>query len=389
MVSLPHSPLSVVPVKDTKRVKVDQVAIGSCTNGTYEDLAKVAQILKGEKVHPDVELVIAPATRQALQTLSERGQLVDLLNAGCRLGECTCGFCIGSGQVPATGAVSVRTSSRNYPGRCGSQDAQVYLVSPETAAATALRGELTDPTQLGKTQTRLRLPQKYPIDDSMIIKPTKSRAEVELVRGPNIVSPSENRALPASMNCEVALKLSDNISTDDILPAGPYLKYRSNLKEYANYTFSLIDPRFPARARENLEREVHNLIVAGSSYGQGSSREHAAMCPMLLGVRVIVAKSFERIHLSNLVNHGIVPLVFLDQRAYDQISVDDYLELPWIARELRKSKTISLRNPDKNNEFKVSHSLTRRQIDIVLAGGLRNYIASRNKEMLRKDNEKS
>ena len=374
MVALPHSPHKVVPVREARGVGVDQVAVGSCTNGSFEDLAKVALILRGNRVRPEVDMLVAPATRQALRALMDKNHLEDLLAAGCRVAEAACGFCIGHGMAPATKSVSVRTTSRNYRGRCGTLDAQVYLVSPETAAATALTGELTDPRDLGRKPVLVRAPKKFNLDDSLVIDPGRpAKKDLELPRGPNIVPPPDYAALPASLNCEVMLKLGDDISTDDILPAGNLLKYRSNVDMYAKYTFAGIAPDFAAHARANLNREIASIIVAGKGYGQGSSREHAAMCPRAIGVRVVIAKSFERIHLTNLVNHGIVPLTFLDQRTYDQIEQQDYLELPWVARELRKSKTISLRNPDRAVEIKVSHPLTRRQINIVLAGGLHNY----------------
>ena len=380
MVALPHSPHKVVPVREAAGVEVQQVAVGSCTNGGFEDLAKVALTIKGERIHPGLDMVVVPATRQILRALIDRNYLTDLLDAGCRVPESTCGFCIGHGQAPGHGWVSVRTSSRNYQGRCGTIDSSVYLVSPETAAATALRGELTDPRDLGRARPRVRPPKKFKLDDSMIVAPPRSaRPDLELQRGPNIVPPPDNAPLPASLSCEAVLKLGDQVSTDDILPAGRWLKYRSNVEEYANHTFAGIDPGFVERSRENLQCEMVNLIVAGYGYGQGSSREHAAMCPMVLGVRVIIAKGFERIHLTNLINHGIVPLTFLDQRAYEQIDQEDCLDLPWIARELAKSNTITVRNPDRGFEFKVSHAMTRRQIEILLAGGLHNYVAERSK----------
>ncbi|HOX42289.1 MAG TPA: aconitate hydratase [Myxococcota bacterium] len=375
MVALPSSPLKVTTVREAAGVSVQQVAIGSCTNGSYEDLARVAAILGGRRVSPEVSVVVAPASRQALRTLLEQRQLAPLLDAGCRLTESTCGFCIGHGQAPGTGWVSVRTSSRNYPGRCGTAGAQVYLVSPETAAATALRGVLTDPRDLKLRAPAPRAVRRYPVDDGLLLPPPRRVRLGELPRGPNIVDPPRQKPLPASLHVEVSLKLGDHVSTDEILPAGRWLKYRSNVQEYAKHTFEGIDPTFVQRARENAAREICNLIVAGNHYGEGSSREHAAMCPALLGVRVILAKSFERIHLGNLINHGVVPLTFLDQRTYEALTLDDYFEMPWIAAELKKSETITLRNPDRGIEFKVRHGLSRRQIEILLAGGLANHAA--------------
>ncbi|MBN2496685.1 MAG: aconitate hydratase [Deltaproteobacteria bacterium] len=375
MVALPPSPLKAVPVRDVAGLDVQQVAVGSCTNGGFYDIARLAMVVRKRKIHPELSAVVAPASRQVFQALLTKGYLADLSAAGFRLAESVCGFCIGHGHAPASGSVSVRTSNRNFIGRCGTRDARVYLVSPETAAATALTGKLTDPRDLRRPAPRVREPARYPIDDTSILPPTRKRKPVELHRGPNIVDPPVNEPLPASIQAEVVLKVGDGISTDEILPAGRWLKYRSNVQRYARHAFADIAPGFAERALENLEHETFTVIVAGEGYGQGSSREHAAMCVRLLGVRVILAKSFERIHLTNLINHGIVPLRFLDQRTYDRIQQDDYLELPWIARELRKSETVSLRNPDTSVEYKVKHGLTRRQIKILLAGGLGNYIS--------------
>jgi aconitate hydratase len=374
MVALPHSPDKVVPVREVSGLKVDQVAVGSCTNGHYEDLAKVAMILKRGRVHPELGMVIAPGSRQVARLLLERGTLKAFYDAGARVVESTCGFCIGNGQTPGTGWVSVRTNNRNYRGRCGTRDAKVYLTSPETAAATALRGVLTDPRDLRKPAPRYTVPRKYPVDDNLILMPPK-KGKPEIVRGPNIVDPPVPTPLPADLTGMITLKLGDDVTTDDILPAGRWLKYRSNVEAYSQYTFAGVDPDFARRAAENRDDRLTNIVVAGEGYGGGSSREHAAMCPMALGVRVVIAKSFERIHRTNLINHGIVPLVFLDLRDYKLIQQDDDVELPWIASELKRSELVTIRSQDRNYELKVMHGLLRRQIDILLAGGLLNYVA--------------
>ena len=376
MVALPHSPEKVVPVREAGGIAVQQVAVGSCTNGAYHDLAKVALILRQGRVHPDLSMIVAPATRQVLRTLMERGYLKDIISAGARVAESVCGFCIGNGQAPGSGSVSVRTSSRNYQGRCGTPDADVYLVSPETAAATALRGVLTDPRDLKRPAPRPKVPRRFPIDDSMIIAPPK-KGRIEVMRGPNIVDPPTNKKLVPHLRGQLVLKLGDGITTDDILPAGRWLKYRSNVPEYSRHTFRLIDPKFVARAEKNKRESLANIIVAGRGYGEGSSREHAAMCPRYLDVRVIIAKSFERIHVSNLINHGIVPLQFMDSKSYERLQQGDDLELPWIMNELKRSSLVSVRSPEKGYEFKVKHGLSRRQVDILFEGGLLNYVASR------------
>jgi aconitate hydratase len=376
MVALPHSPDKVVPVREAGGIEVQQVAVGSCTNGAFHDVGKVALILRRGRVHPNVDMIVAPGTRQVLRTLMERGYLKDIVGAGARVTESVCGFCIGNGQAPGHGWVSVRTSSRNYQGRCGTRDAGVYLVSPETAAATALRGVLTDPRDLKRPAPRLTVPRRFPIDDSMVIAPPK-QGKVEVVRGPNIVDPSPNQRLEPHLLGQLVLKLGDNISTDDILPAGRWLKYRSNVPAYSQHTFQGIDPRFVARAEKNKKSAIANIIVAGDGYGAGSSREHAAMCPRYLGVLVIIAKSFERIHASNLINHGIVPLQFMDSRSYGRIQPDDDLEFPWIVTELKRSSLVTVRSPEKGYELKVKHGLSRRQVEILIEGGLLNYVASR------------
>jgi aconitate hydratase len=376
MVALPHSPDRVVAVREAGGIAVQQVAVGSCTNGAFHDMARVALILRQGSVHPDVSMFVAPGTRQVLRTLMERGYLKDIVGAGARIGESVCGFCIGNGQAPGHGWVSVRTSSRNYQGRCGTQDAEVYLVSPETAAATALRGVLTDPRDLKRPAPRPNVPRRFPVDDSMILAPPK-KGRVGIVRGPNIVDPPTNKRLTPHLMGQLVLKLSDGISTDHILPAGRWLKYRSNVQEYSRHTFQGIDPQFVARAERNKKSAIANVVVAGEGYGEGSSREHAAMCPRYLGVRVIIAKSFERIHVSNLIHHGIVPLQFIDSESYGRVQQGDDLEFPWIINELKRSSLVTVRSPEKGYEFKVKHGLSRRQVDILIEGGLLNYVASR------------
>jgi aconitate hydratase len=376
MAARPHSPDKVVPVREVAGVEVQQVAVGSCTNGAFHDMAKLALILRRGSVHPDVSMIVAPGTRQVLRTLMERGYLKDIVGAGARIAESVCGFCIGNGHAPGHGWVSVRTSSRNYPGRCGTKDAEVYLVSPETAAATALRGVITDPRDLKQPAPRPKVPRRFPIDDSLILAPSK-KGGVQIVRGPNIVDPPTNKKLAPHLRGQLVLKLGDGISTDHILPAGRWLKYRSNVPEYSRYTFRGIDPQFVARAERNRDSGLANIVVAGEGYGEGSSREHAAMCPRHLGVKVVIAKSFERIHVSNLINHGIVPLQFMDTESYGRLQQGDDLELPWIVTELRRSSLISVRSPEKGYEFKVKHGLSRRQVDILIQGGLLNYVASR------------
>ncbi|RME19632.1 MAG: aconitate hydratase [Deltaproteobacteria bacterium] len=375
MVALPPSPLKSVPLAQVQGTVVQQVAVGSCTNGSFEDIAQVAAMLKGKRVAEGLELVVTPASRQVMQALWQRGHLQALIDAGARIAEPACGFCIGQGFAPASGTVSVRTVNRNYEGRCGTKDAQVYLVSPATAAATALKGVLTDPRTLRRQPPRISLPKKFPADDRLIARHEHAgRKKIEIVRGPNIVDPPPPEPLPDFIKGVVTLKVGDNITTDHILPAGPYLKFRSNVQEYAWHTFKNIDRRFVHRAKEVQKRGLANFIVAGLDYGAGSSREHAAMCPRHLGVRVILAKGYARLHMANLIHHGIVPLTFIDPRDYDRIRQEDELEVPWLVAELRRSSLVTVRSPNRGYELRLKHSLSRRQVDILLSGSLLDYV---------------
>ncbi len=308
MVAMPHSPDNIGTVASLKGQKVHQVCIGSCTNSSLRDLVAVADMLKGRHVHPDVELVIAPGSRQVEMEAAQRGLLGTFLMAGARVGESACGFCIGSGHAPGTGEVSVRSNNRNFKGRSGTADAQVYLASPETCVACALTGEFTDPRTLGLNAGTFEMPKAFAVDDSMVIVPPADGSKVEVARGPNIGEPPKTESLPDQFAKTVLLKVGDKITTDHIMPAGQYLKYRSNIPKYAEVVFIGVDANFAQRAKES----GGGFVVAGDSYGQGSSREHAAICPSFLGVKAVMAKAIERIHKANLVNFGILPLIFLE-----------------------------------------------------------------------------
>ena len=315
----PHSPDNIGTVKSMKRIAVDQVCLGSCTNSSYKDLVTVAKILKGKVVHPDVSFILAPGSRQVLENLARDGYLADLIASGARIMENACGFCIGNSQSPQSGAVSLRTSNRNFLGRSGTMDADVYLVSPETAAAALITGKFTDPRDLKIPYPKVKMPEKFLIDDSMIIWPDKKKAAGEIYRGPNIGAPPKNSALPEIIQAQVTIKVGDKITTDHIIPAGARMKYRSNIPKYSEFVFENIDADFAKRAYKIKKAGKQNIILAGLSYGQGSSREHAALCPMYLGVRAVIAKSFERIHAANLINFGILPLTFVNESDYDNI----------------------------------------------------------------------
>jgi aconitate hydratase len=374
LVALPHSPDHICPVRDVGEIDVHQVCIGSCTNSSYKDLVTVARILKGRIVHPGVSFIIAPGSRQVLEQLAGDGYLTDLIQSGARLMESACGFCIGNGQSPPSGGVSLRTSNRNFLGRSGTVDAQVYLVSPETAAAAVITGRLTDPRDLGMDYPDILMPARFYIDDRLIIKPvdTSEPSSIEIYRGPNMGTPPKNEPFPNNIEGIVSIKVGDKVTTDDIIPAGSRMKYRSNIAKYSKYMFATLDHHFHKRAKVIQDRGKHNIIVAGYSYGQGSSREHAAICPMFLGVKVVMTKSFERIHTANLINFGIIPLTFKNEEDYDRISENDVLEIFRIREIIRKGEKIIVTNISTGMSFEVQYHLSERQKNILLAGGAIN-----------------
>ncbi len=368
----PHSPDNIGTVKSMKKIAVDQVCLGSCTNSSYKDLVTVAKILKGKVVHPDVSFILAPGSRQVLENLTSSGYLACLISSGARIMENACGFCIGNSQSPGSGAVSLRTSNRNFLGRSGTADADVYLVSPETAAAALITGKFTDPRDLKIPYPKVKMPEKFLIDDSMIIWPHKKNTGTEIYRGPNIVSVPKNSALPEIIQAQVTIKVGDKITTDHILPAGARMKYRSNIPKYSEFVFGNIDAGFATRARKIKESGKENIIIAGLSYGQGSSREHAALCPMFLGVRAVMAKSLERIHAANLVNFGILPLTFKVEGDYDKINQGDDLEIAEARKIITAGGDILVQNKTKGISFGVSCAFSARQRQILLAGGALN-----------------
>jgi aconitate hydratase len=365
----PHSPDNVASVNDIGPIKVNQVAIGSCTNSSYMDMIKVAHILKGKTVHPDVSLVIAPGSKQVLTMLAKEGALADMVAAGARILESACGPCIGMGQAPATDAVSLRTFNRNFEGRSGTKSAKVYLVSPETAAASALTGVLTDPRTLGEAPS-VKMPDSFIINDNMVIDPAPEGKDVEVVRGPNIKPFPLNSELPEQIGGTVLIKVGDNITTDHIMPSNAkLLPFRSNIPYLAEYCLTPCDPEFPKRAKEN----GGGFIIGGSNYGQGSSREHAALVPLHLGVKGVLAKSFARIHMDNLINSGILPMTFVDEKDYDRIKEGDVLVLENAREQIKAGNELTLRNRNTGSLIKVQTALSSRQVDIILAGGLLNY----------------
>jgi len=375
MVACPHSPDNVKTVREVGPISVNQVCIGSCTNSSARDLLTVAAMLKRRAARPEVSLVVAPGSRQVLENIARTDALYDLIAAGARIDEAACGFCIGAAQAPQTGAVSVRTSNRNFEGRTGTRSASVYLVSPETAAACALTGKMTDPRDLGMRPPRVREPKRLVIDDSLILAPAKRPDKVEVFRGPNLVGPPPMDALPDRLGGQVALLVGDKITTDHIMPAGQLAVYRSNVPKYASYVFYRIDPTFASRCIEARDKGKANFIVAGESYGQGSSREHAALCPRFLGVRAVLSKSIERIHQANLVNFGILPLTFADPKDAQRIRQGDGLELADLRTAVRQGETLSVRNATQGFTFSVRLAVASRQREILLAGGVLNMAA--------------
>ncbi len=369
MCALPHSPDNVKKVSEISGIKVDQVAIGSCTNSSYLDMMRVARILKGRTVPADVSLVIAPGSKQVLKMLADSGALADMLDAGARILEAGCGPCIGMGQAPASNAVSLRTINRNFKGRCGTVSAGVYIVSPETAAVSALMGKLTDPREFSKlADMNVPMPEKFYINDNMIIAPTDKPEQAEVIKGPNIKEFPVNKAPQGTVDGKVLIKVEDNITTDHIMPSNArLLPFRSNIPFLSDYCLTPCDPEFPARAKAN----GGGFIVGGDNYGQGSSREHAALVPLYLGVKGVIAKSFARIHKANLINSGIIPLVFKNAEDYDSISMDDVVTIKNAPEQIKTGEVI-ITVGDKNITTIIE--LTEKEEMVLLAGGKINYI---------------
>ena len=367
MIACPHSPDNVMTVKTLKDVKVDQVCIGSCTNSSLQDMLKVAAMLKGKTVAPGVSLSISPGSRQVLSMLADCGALADILASGARLLECACGPCIGMGFSPNSGGVSLRTFNRNFLGRSGTRDGQVYLVSPETAVASALTGFITDPRSIDADVT-YNVPEAFKVDDSGVLMPLPEGNDGEVLRGPNIKEFPKSKPFTDSLTAEIVLKVGDNITTDHIMPAGAkILPYRSNIPYLSNFCFEVCDPEFPARAKQAGD----GIVVGGSNYGQGSSREHAALVPMYLGVRCVIAKSFARIHVANLINAGILPLTFKNPEDYEWVSQGAKLTFADIRNSMASGElTVT---DESGRSFTAVCDLTQRQQNILLAGGLLNY----------------
>lgn len=368
----PHSPDNVKTCDEIGKLKVDQVCIGSCTNSSYVDMMKVAHILKGKTVDPSVSLAIAPGSKQVLNMIAKNGALADMIDAGARILESACGPCIGMGQAPNSGGVSLRTFNRNFLGRSGTKDGQIYLVSPETAAASALTGYLTDPRTLGE-MPEIRVPEQFMINDNMVVEPApvEEMDSVEVLRGPNIKPYPETAPLVEDIECQVSLKVGDNITTDHIMPAGAkILPLRSNIPAISQHCFTVCDEEFPRRAK-NMGASI---IVGGTNYGQGSSREHAALAPLYLGIKAVLVKSFARIHRANLINAGILPLTFVNEADYDKIDQGDEIAIKNVRADVQADKTeLTVINKSKNVEIPVLCELTGRTKEIMLAGGLLDY----------------
>ena len=372
MAACPHSPDNVKTVAEIGKLKIDQVCIGSCTNSSFVDMMKVAHILKGKTIHPDVSLAIAPGSKQVLNMIAKNGALSDMIDAGARILESACGPCIGMGQSPNSKGISLRTFNRNFEGRSGTKDGQIYLVSPEMAAASALTGYLTDPRELGD-MPEFKLPAQFTINDNMVEPPAsvEEMDSVEVLRGPNIKPFPETSPLDDSIECAVSLKVGDNITTDHIMPAGAkILPLRSNIPAISQHCFTVCDEEFPRRAK-NLGKSI---IVGGSNYGQGSSREHAALAPLYLGIKAVLVKSFAPIHRANLINAGILPLTFVNEADYDKISQGDEIVLDDVRKAIEADKTeLIVVNKTTGAEIPVLCELTGRTKDIILAGGLLDY----------------
>ncbi|GKX31654.1 aconitate hydratase [Vallitalea longa] len=369
LLAMPHSPDNVEKVANIAGLKVDQVCIGSCTNSSYLDMMKVSKILKGKTVNPNVSLVIAPGSKQVLNMLAQNGALADMIAAGARILESGCGPCIGMGQAPATEAVTLRTFNRNFKGRCGTVSAGAYLLSPETAAVSALAGELTDPMTC-TTDIDVTMPDKFYINDNMVVPPAEDGSKVEVVKGPNIKPFPLNEELKDNVEGKALIIVEDNITTDHIMPSNAkLLPFRSNIPHLANYCLTPCDEEFPARAKAN----GGGMIVGGDNYGQGSSREHAALVPLYLGIKAVLAKSFARIHKANLINSGILPLTFADINDYDTISLNDELKMENVIDQVKSGKII-VHNESKKLDYEMNIELSDKELKMILAGGKINFI---------------
>ncbi|HOV82632.1 MAG TPA: aconitate hydratase [Methanothrix sp.] len=388
LAAAPHSPGNIVRINDLD-LPVDQVMIGSCTNSSYVDLMTVAAMVKGRRLAAGVSLGIAPGSRQVLSAIARNGALSDLIAFGARILESACGFCIGNSMSPCTNSVSVRTSNRNFKGRSGTPSANVYLTSPVVAAAAAITGRLVDPAELGIPFPGIEMPESFEIDDSMIIPPLpqSARADVKIRRGPNIGEPPVNGPMPEEIAGQVTIRVGDLVTTDHIMPAGSRLKYRSNVPKYSEFVFEPLDRDFSSRAAGLRDQGIHNIIVAGQSYGQGSSREHAALCPMYLGVKAVIAKSIERIHAANLVNFGILPLSFTREADWDALPQGTSIRIPAIREALKSGKEsiVALAGEgEEQRSVELQMSLWQRQREILLSGGLLPYTVQASKGMAAK-----
>ncbi len=374
LIAQPSSPDKVCPVREVAGKAVRQVCIGSCNNSSYFDLMSVAKILKGKKIHPDVSLTITPGSKQVFEMIARNGAVAVLISAGARILESACGPCIGMGQAPPSDAISIRTMNRNFPGRSGTPEDKVYLASPYVAAACALNGSITDPRTLGSRPPRIPMPQKFLIDDSLILPPSSKPEKVVVERGPNIKPLPTREALEDNIEGKVILKVGDNITTDHILPAGArVLPLRSNIPAIAKHLFERLDPDFFKKAKEL----GGGFVLGGENYGQGSSREHAALAPMYLGIKAILTKSYARIHRSNLINFGVLPLTFKDPDDFSKIQPGDHLRMTHLRSELQGEGLLKIENVTQQRVFEVSHGLSSREREILLAGGLLNYIRGR------------
>ncbi|MFB3916131.1 MAG: aconitate hydratase [Terriglobales bacterium] len=370
LIACPHMPDKVVTVREVEGTPVQQVLVGSCTNSSYTDLMTLAAALKGKTVHPNVSMGVAPGSKNVFLMIAKDGGLSDLVAAGVRILESACGPCIGMGQSPPTEGVSIRSFNRNFEGRSGTPSGKIYLASPEVCAAAAIYGVITDPRKLGK-YPKIAMPRKFITDDTSVLAPAKDGSKVEIIRGPNIAPLPVNKPMAETLSAVAVLKVGDNITTDHIMPAGAkVLPLRSNIPKIAEHVYEGVDPTFATRAKEAGQ----SFIIGGSNYGQGSSREHAALAPMYLGVKAVVAKSFARIHRANLVNFGIMPLTFTNESDYDKIQQGDQLEIKNVRDVLTSGQPMVLRNVTRSLDIPVTYEFTDRQKQLLLAGGLLNFI---------------